>query len=136
MNSEQNNRSTTELIRPIPATWWLKKRTYFLFMVRELTCVFVGGYALFLLALAGKLEDLKAFEELLYSPSLIAFQIIALPMAIYHSITWFNLTPKVMVVWRGEDKIDPRIIAGANYVACLIISIIIVCIVSRFRETS
>lgn len=102
-------------------------------MVRELTCVFVGGYALFLLVLAVKLRKISAFSDVLYSPLLITFQLIALPMAIYHSITWFNLTPKVMVVWRGEDKVDPKIIAGANYVACLIISIVILCIASRFR---
>ena len=132
MKTEQTNRSS-DLVLPMPLNWWLKKKSYFLFMVRELTCVFVGGYALFLLVLAVKLRKISAFSDVLYSPLLITFQLIALPMAIYHSITWFNLTPKVMVVWRGEDKVDPKIIAGANYVACLIISIVILCIASRFR---
>ena len=128
-----NKSNSPELVRPIPATWWLKKRSYFFFMLRELTCVFVGGYALFLLVLAVTRDDLTAFSAVLHSPILITLQIIALPMALYHSFTWFNLTPKVMVVWRGEERVDPRIIAGANYVACLVASIIIVWIVSHFR---
>jgi len=133
MSEHKIDSSTTELIRPVPATWWLKKKSYFFFMLRELTCVFVGGYALFLLVLAVTLEDATAFATVLHSPFLITFQIIALPMALYHSITWFNLTPKVMVVWRGEEKVDPRIIAGANYVACVVASIIILWIASHYR---
>ena len=128
-----NKSNSPELVRPMPAMWWLKKRSYFFFMLRELTCIFVGGYALFLLVLAVTRDDLTAFSAVLHSPILITLQIIALPMALYHSFTWFNLTPKVMVVWRGEERVDPRIIAGANYVACLVISIIIVWIVSHFR---
>src|SRR5258706_16343559 len=40
-----------EYVRPIPPNWWLRKRSYTLFMIRELTAVFVGGYAVFLLFL-------------------------------------------------------------------------------------
>ena len=54
--------------------------------------------------------------------------IIALPMLLYHSITWINLTPKVMVVWRGEERVSPLLIAGVNYVAWAIISIVILSI--------
>ncbi|MCZ6795027.1 MAG: fumarate reductase subunit C [Planctomycetota bacterium] len=117
----------------MPATWWLKRKTYFLFMVRELTCVFVGGYALFLLVLATRRDDPQAFAALLESKVLIALQIIALPMVLYHSITWLNLTPKVMVLWRGEERVSPTLIAGANYAAWAIVSIIILFIASRYK---
>ena len=115
----------------MPANWWMMKKTYALFMVRELTCVFVGGYALFLLVLATRLADPQAFAAWLNCPLLILFQIIALPMVLYHSFTWFNLTPKVMVVWRGEERVSPLLIAGANYVAWVILSIAIFCFVCR-----
>ncbi len=119
---------TKEYIRPMPANWWMMKKTYVLFMVRELTCMFVGGYALFLLVLVARRDEPQAFAELLNSPLLIALQIITLPMVLYHSITWFNLTPKVMVVWRGEERVSPLLIAGANYVVWAIISIVILSI--------
>ena len=112
----------------MPANWWMMKKTYVLFIVRELTCVFVGGYALFLLVLVSRAGDPDAFAELLKSPLLIALQIIALPMLLYHSITWINLTPKVMVVWRGEERVSPLLIAAANYVAWAIVSIVILSI--------
>ena len=132
--SDGISRTTSkEYIRPMPATWLLTRKTYFLFMVRELTCVFVGGYALFLLMLAMRRDDPQAFAALLDSRLLIALQIIALPMVLYHSITWFNLTPKVLVLWRGEERVSPVLIAGAHYVAWIIASLAILWIASLYR---
>lgn len=118
-----------EYIRPIPADWWLKKKTFVLFMIRELTCVFVGIYALFLLVLASRLGDPEAFAATLKSPVWITLQIIALPMVVYHTVTWLNLTPKVLVIWRGEDRVSPILIAGAHYLAWAVVSIVILWIV-------
>ena len=117
-----------EYIRPMPANWWLTKRTYLLFMIRELTSVFVAAYAVFLLVLAMRRNDPEAFASLLSNPLLIALQVICLPMVVFHTITWLNLTPKVLVVWRGEDRVNPLLIAGAHYVAWAIISIVILSI--------
>ena len=122
-----------EYVRPLPAMWWLKRRTYFLFMLRELTCVFVGGYALLLLLLAKYRDDPQAFAGVLDSPLLIALQLIALPMILYHSVTWINLTPMVMVLWRGEERVSPMLIAGVNYVAWVLVSVLILWIVSAYR---
>ena len=128
MSDDATRTKNKEYIRPMPANWWMMKKTYLLFIIRELTCVFVGGYALFLLVLASRAGDPDAFADWLNSPLLIALQIIALPMLLYHSITWINLTPKVLVVWRGEERVSPLLIAGANYVAWAIISIVILSI--------
>ena len=118
-----------DFIRPVSLLWWLKNRRYFLFMIREWTCIFVGGYALFLLALAANHDTFSAFSSILDSPLFILFQLIAFPMVLYHSITWFNLTPKVMVIWRGEERVNPKIIVGANILLFLIVSISIFWIV-------
>ena len=128
MSDDASETKSQEYLRPMPANWWMMKKTFVLFIVRELTCVFVGGYALFLLVLVARRDDPQAFVAWLNSPFLIALQIIALPMVLYHSITWINLTPKVMVVWRGEQRVSPLLIAGVNYVAWAIISIVILSI--------
>ena len=129
MSDDTTRTKNKEYLRPMPTNWWMMKKTYVLFIVRELTCVFVGGYALFLLASVARRDEPQAFGAWLNSPLLIVLQIIALPMVLYHSITWFNLTPKVMVVWWGEERVSPLLIAGANYVAWAILSIAIFCIV-------
>jgi len=118
-----------EYIRPMPSNWWLKRRSYFLFMVRELTCVFVGGYALFLLVLASRLGDAVGFVALLKNPLVVVLQLIALPMVLYHTVTWLNLTPKVLVVWRGETRVSPILIAGVHYLAWIAVSLVVLWIV-------
>jgi fumarate reductase subunit C len=122
-----------EYIRPVSANWWLRKRSYTLFMLRELTAVFVAGYALFLLVLLYRahqgLLTFTAFALGLMSPLSIVLHVLALAMAVYHSITWFNLTPKAMVVWRGEEKVNPALIAGVNYVVWVIVSVVVAWIV-------
>ena len=100
-------------------------------MVRELTCVFVGGYAFFLLLLVASAGYQQAFNSLLRHPLSVALHIVALPMVLYHSITWFNLTPKVMVVWRGEERVNPLLIAGSNYVVWIVASILVAWLVLR-----
>ena len=66
-----------------------------------------------------------AFFQWLQSPLSIALHLAALPLVVYHSITWFNLTPKVMVLWRGEERVSPILIAGSNYAAWIVVSYLV-----------
>ena len=114
--------------RPFPANWWLKRPSYFLFVVRELTSVFVAGYAVFLIVLVTRVGDQVAFASLfeaLESPWSIALHALALVMVVYHSVTWINLTPKVMVVWMGEQRVPALLIAGSHYLAWIAISALV-----------
>ena len=74
------SQKSKELIRPMPTTWWLGKKSYLLFMVRELTCVFVGAYALLLLVLVS--SDQQTFASILKSPVSIVAHLVALPMVL------------------------------------------------------
>jgi fumarate reductase subunit C len=121
-------------VRPIPATWWLRRRTYFLFIVRELTSVFVAGYVAFLLVMIARAQDEASFArfyEGLACPASVALHVLTLLMVLFHAITWINLTPKVMVVWRGEQKVSPLLITGANYAAWLVVSGLVLWLVLR-----
>jgi len=117
------------------STWWLNKRNYLLFMLRELTSVFIAAFLVFYLVqlahLAQGPESYAAFLRQRSSFGWMFFHLLALVAALYHSITWFNLTPKVMVMRRGEERVPPVFIAGSNYVAWLAISVVILWIVLR-----
>jgi fumarate reductase subunit C len=116
-------------------TWWLNKRNYLLFMLRELTVVFIAAFLVLYLVqlshLAKGPESYAAFLRQRSSFGWILFHILALIAALYHSITWFNLLPQVMVVRRGEERVPPVLIAGSNYIAWLAISVVIAWIVLR-----
>lgn len=121
--------------RPMSSTWWTSRTNYVLFMLRELTSVFVAAFLIFYLVqlshLAKGTESYTAFLGQRASLGWLVFHLLALVAALYHSITWFNLTPKVLVVRRGEEKIPATLIAGPHYVAWLAISVVILWIVLR-----
>ena len=115
--------------RPVSNTWWLKRKPYILFIIRELTSVFVAGYCIFLLVLVYKLtqgaDAYGNFMVALKLPSSVALHLISLAFVLYHTITWFNLTPKILVLYRGEERIPQGLIAGTFYVGWLVVSILV-----------
>ena len=119
--------------RPIAPTWWLSNRAYFLFIVRELTSVFIAAYLMLFLLLLHNLatgrEAYEAYLRFLTTPGMLVFHILALAAALFHAVTWFNLLPNIMVVRFGEDRLPAIIVAGVNYVAWIAVSILIVWIV-------
>jgi fumarate reductase subunit C len=121
---------TKEYVRPIPLTWWLKQPAYTRFMIRDVTSIFIAGYCLFLMVLmyrAGQGPDsFQAFYDSLSRPFSVVLHLIALVFAVYHSVTFFNLTPRVMVVFRGDEKVPEAAIAGAHYAAWAVVSIILI----------
>jgi fumarate reductase subunit C len=98
-------------------------------MLRELSSVFIAVYAVWFLFLLRKLsegqEAFSVYVEELRSPGCIAFHIVALAFAILHTVTWFQATPRAMVIRRGEDRLPDSAIILPNYVAWLVISAVV-----------
>src|SRR4051794_40065933 len=99
-----------EYRRPVRSDWFLQKKSYTLFMLRELTAVFAAGYAIFLIVLVSRAsQGPAAFDALvasLSSPLSIVLHLLVLAMVLYHAYTWFSLLPKVAVLWRGEERVN------------------------------
>ena len=116
-------------VKPISATWWLQRRPYLIFMLRELSSVFVAAYVVLVLVMIHRVsqgpEAYAAFLEMLRSPVAIAFHVIALAFALLHTITWFNLTPQAIAVRRGETRVPAVMVIAPNYVAWVIVSALV-----------
>ena len=106
--------------------WWVEHRAYLSFVVRELTSVFVGFFAVLSIwqirALGQGPEAYAMFTDRLRSPLLMVVDGVALLFVLYHAITWFNLAPTAMVVRFGEKQVPDAVIAGLNYLACVVLS--------------
>ena len=109
--------------RAMSRWWWVQNRSYLSFMVRELTSVFVGFFAVLSIwqirALGQGPDAYAMFMDRLRSPLLVVVHGVALVFVLYHAITWFNLTPTTMVVRFGERRVPDAVIAGLNYLACV-----------------
>ena len=115
--------------RKMPATWWLMNQSYFLFMLRELSSVFVAVFLVVYLCQIYQLSNgpdaYRAFTQKLSSPGWILFHLVALLFALYHSITWFQSSAVVLPLRIGERVIPRPIVTALHVVAWAIVSIIV-----------
>ncbi|MGQ0578185.1 MAG: fumarate reductase subunit C [Betaproteobacteria bacterium] len=113
-------------MRAITSEWIFRHPRYLRYMVREFSCLFIGGWTLLMVwglkALSEGPAAWAAFLELLGSPASIVFHLLTLAFAAYHSITWFNLTPKALPVQRGEEFLPDGVISGAHFAAWAVVS--------------
>ncbi len=114
---------------PSRTTWYLTHRRYMQHMAQELTSVFIGAYALLMLwglrALAAGEESWQTFLASLGSPLALLLQWLVLAATLYHTVSWFAVTPKAMPVQLGERFVPGFLIAGAHYLAWIVASLII-----------
>jgi fumarate reductase subunit C len=115
--------------RKMPATWWLKKKSYFLFMLRELSSVFIAIFLVVFLVQLHQLtrgpEAYATFARKLSSPGWLAFNFITLLFALYHSITWFQSSAIVLPVRIGERELPRNLFVALNVAALGVVSLII-----------
>ncbi|MGF1612677.1 MAG: fumarate reductase subunit C [Gammaproteobacteria bacterium] len=124
-------------MREVPkASWYLRQSRYMRYMGREVTCIFVGAYALFLLIAIKRLSEgqasYEAFLEGLKSPAGILFQVVTLVFVLYHSTSWFNLTPKAMPIQIGEEFLPGGVIVGVHYAGWVVVSLVILFLAGVF----
>jgi fumarate reductase subunit C len=112
--------------RRIGVFWWVHKRTYFLFVMRELSSLFVAWFVVYLVmfiaAVAGGEQAYEDFLDRASSPVLLVVNAVALVFLVLHTITWFALTPQAMVLRLGGRRVPGSVIIGAQYAGLLVVS--------------
>ncbi|TDO44509.1 fumarate reductase subunit C [Kribbella sp. VKM Ac-2527] len=121
--------------RPIPILWWTERWSYLLFVLRELSSVFVAWFVVYLLLLINAISDgPAAYDEFVERSGhwwVVAINVIALLFVLLHTVTWFGLAPKAMVVKLQGRRVPPRAILAAHYAAWLLLSAITAWVILR-----
>ena len=116
-------------IRKVKRSWWLGQRRYVIYMVRELTSLFVGFYCTLLVVGLFRLAQGRAawdgFVAALSSPAGVLLQLACLAFAAYHSVTWFALTPKALPLMLRGEPVPAKTIVGIHYGAWALVSLIV-----------
>ena len=116
-------------VREMTWRWIFRHPRYVRYMAREFSCLFIGGYTFLMVwglkQLADGPEAWNAFLEGLRSPASVVFHLLAFGFALYHSITWFNLTPKALPVQLGEEFLPDAVISGAHFAAWGVLSLVV-----------
>ena len=106
--------------------WWLTQWSYAKFMLRELSSVFVAYFIVITLmqvqALGQGRGEYEGFQELMTHPFVVLLNLVAFLFLLLHTITWFHLTPRVIVLRLGGKRLPDAAIIAPSYVAWLVIS--------------
>jgi fumarate reductase subunit C len=119
-----------DYVRPWPITWWLRYRNYFLFMVRELSSVFVLLFAVYLVSGVAALARGEAAWNawtvcVAGSRSLAGVGIVALLFILFHAVTWFLAGAAVSPLRFGDRQVSPRMFVLGNLVLIAAVAAII-----------
>jgi len=122
-------------IREMRRSWWLRRRRTLFYMMRELTSFFIGLYsallALGLVQLARGPQAWDSFIALITSRGGVIFQLLCFAFALFHSVTWFAVTPKAVPV-----SAPAKAVIGAHYAVWAVISVVILLLAGRFVDGS
>ena len=95
--------------QPVSRLWWLKKRTYFVFVMRELSSIFVAWFAVFLMVMIfaiGRGEaSYQRFMDWAGSPVVVVVNVVALVFLVLHTVTWFVLTAHATAIRVGGRRV-------------------------------
>jgi fumarate reductase subunit C len=117
----------------IELLWWLRRRSYVLFVLRELSSVFVAWFVVYLVLLVaavhGGRDSYERFLDWSGRPWMVVLNLVALAFVLLHAVTWFTLAPKAMVVRVQGRRLPGRMVAAGHFAAWLVVSAVVAWIV-------
>ncbi|PIE42264.1 MAG: fumarate reductase subunit C [Gammaproteobacteria bacterium] len=115
--------------REMKRNWWMQLPFYSLYMLREATAIFTLFYTLVLMVgLAALAKGQEAFVKWTESQScgfMMWLSVISFVMVLYHTVTWFAATPKVMPLQIGDKKVPASLLIAGHWLAFFFMMIII-----------
>ena len=109
--------------------WWLEKGSYFAFILRELSCVFVAWFVIYLLLLVRAVAqgDASYQEFLAWSAAtpILLLNVVSFLFLIFHAVTFFDAAPRAMVVKLGANKVPGSLILAGHYAGLAAVSAVV-----------
>jgi fumarate reductase subunit C len=117
------------LRRRVSTYWWLKKWSYFRFILREGSCLFVGWFVLYLLLLVNAVrqgpDSYTRMLEWSAEPWVLGLNVVSFLFVVLHAITFFEAAPRALVVHIGRTRVPGRLVMAAHYAAWALASVLI-----------
>ena len=109
--------------------WWLEKRSYFAFILREASCLFVAWVVVYLLMLVRAVtEGVAAYQSFLAwsaQPWVLWLNIVSFVFLVFHAITFFVAAPQALVLHVGGKRVPGSLVAASHYVAWAAASVVV-----------
>ena len=123
------------LRRRVSTYWWLGSWSYFSFVLREASCLFVAWFVVYLLLLVrAVLQGEANYQEFMSwsaTPAILWLNVVSFLFLVYHAYTFFDAAPRAMVVHLGKTRVPASLIAGGHYAAWIVASAVIFWVLLR-----
>lgn len=120
--------------QPVPRFWWARRRSYLLFILRELSSLFVAWFVAYLLVLVYAVgEGESAYQRFLdwsANPFVIALNLVALAFAVLHAVTFFQAAPQTTVVRLRGRRVPPTLLAAPIFAGWVVVSAFLIWLVA------
>jgi len=117
------------LRRRVSTYWWLEKWSYFRFILREGSCLFVGWFVLYLLLLVNAVrqgpDSYTRILEWSAEPWVLGLNVVSFLFVVFHAVTFFEAAPQALVVHVGRTRVPGRLVMAAHYAAWALASVLI-----------
>ncbi|WP_422138699.1 hypothetical protein [Endozoicomonas sp. ALC020] len=122
-------------VRPMKRTWYKDHPFYRTYMVREATCLFDALYSINLffgiLQLTRGKDAWEAWLSFQANPLMILFTVVTLGMTLFHAVTFFDMTPRVLPQQIRKIVAD-NVVNKLMYAGLAAVSVIIFAALVRF----
>jgi len=108
-----------------PATWWLRRRGYFLYVVREATALPVAVWIVLFLVEVWRLRGGPSGYRPFTSPLFVGVSVVCLIAALWHSFTFLNLAGLIMRIPLGDRNVSARAIVVGAFAAFTVATIVV-----------
>jgi fumarate reductase subunit C len=109
----------------MPSGWWLRKRHYFLYVVREFTALPMALWLLWLLYDIKSAGAGSAGFQPPTSPAFVVFSAVCLVFAMYHSYTFLKLAGVIINLKAFDRPVPPRVIVVTMFGLWALASLVI-----------
>ena len=109
--------------QPLRNDWWLRRRSYVLYMVRELTVVFMVAWLVWFLYEVWQLKQ-KAFVSLTGNYAVLAFSLVCLFFTLWHAVTFLNLSGLILRVPIGDRFLPAAAVKGAAFGGLVFVTVV------------
>jgi fumarate reductase subunit C len=110
--------------KPLGNDWWLRRRSYFLYMVRESTVIFMVAWLVWFLyqVVALKFNGYEAPTSDDYA--FLAFSVVCLFFTLWHAVTFLNLSGLILRVPLGDRYLPALAIKGVAFGGLLFVTVV------------
>jgi fumarate reductase subunit C len=121
---ETGSRQVRTYRRPLGSDWWLRRRSYFLYMVRELTVVFMVAWLVWFLAQVAVLKAGRYEPPTAEDWAFVAFSVVCLFFTLWHAVTFLNLSGLILRVPIGDRFVPAMAVKGAAFGGLILVTVV------------